>query len=136
MKIHGVIAVLIRSDGTLVLQRRDGDAPRNAHLLTFFGGHMEENEKPLQCVKRELSEETSLKISELKFKKISVETVAIAAQSIALCVFVVSIPTEDFEVYEGTGAEAYSLKEALQRNDIAQADMQILQKLDKLIMSQ
>jgi 8-oxo-dGTP pyrophosphatase MutT (NUDIX family) len=64
--IRGSVAVILDNDRKVILQRRDRNAPRNANLLTLFGGHREAVESSRNCLIRELKEETSLDMSTLK----------------------------------------------------------------------
>ena len=43
-------------DGRVILQRRTKDAPYGAGLLGIFGGWVESNETPWECLLREIEE--------------------------------------------------------------------------------
>ncbi|MCK1438347.1 NUDIX domain-containing protein [Bradyrhizobium sp. 15] len=62
-------AILIDDLGRLLLQQRD-DKPDIAQpgRISFFGGRREEQETPLQCIVREVAEETSATLSPEDFQ--------------------------------------------------------------------
>lgn len=64
-------AILVGTCGRLLLQRRD-DIPGllYAGQIGLFGGHREDGETPLDCVRRELEEETGLAFAEACFTPI------------------------------------------------------------------
>ena len=47
---------------SVFLHRRDGNTKFDPNMVSFFGGSSEKDEKPEDCFKRELFEETGLKI--------------------------------------------------------------------------
>lgn len=59
MIVHSAGAVMIATDGSLLLQRRD-NIPNisSPNMLGIFGGHVEENESYLEAAIREIEEET------------------------------------------------------------------------------
>jgi 8-oxo-dGTP pyrophosphatase MutT (NUDIX family) len=119
--IYAASAWLVLPDGRVVLQRRDGKARISANLLSSFGGGVEDGEKPEETIRRELSEETSLDVSKLNLRPlfdvewVHPETKEVVSDSI----FKASIPSLNFQVFEGVGAEAYSLDELYKRDDIS-----------------
>ena len=54
----------------LMLHRVKKDQDENAGKWIGIGGHMEENESPDECIRREIQEETGLKISGLRLRGI------------------------------------------------------------------
>jgi 8-oxo-dGTP pyrophosphatase MutT (NUDIX family) len=111
-----IAVVLLRlPDGRLIFQRRGPTAPTSPNLLGLFGGHVEPNEHPDDAVRRELSEETSLDISKLSFKKLDEAEIDDFRH---FYYYISDVNNVDFEVFEGEGLEVYSPAEAASRNDI------------------
>jgi 8-oxo-dGTP pyrophosphatase MutT (NUDIX family) len=100
-------------------------------MLGTFGGHTEGNETPEETVRRELSEETSLQVATLQLGQLFSVEVVVGANKDEMrnFVFEARIESMDFEVFEGKGAEAYSLEELSKRNDISVVVIEILKKL-------
>lgn len=108
-------------DNRIVLQRRTQDAPYGAGKLGIFGGWLEENETPLEGLKREIVEETSLDLSLLDIKfltDLSMPASSDFPQNRHFYLYSTKITDMRFEVYEGDGAEAFSLEEIHQRQDL------------------
>lgn len=63
--IHVSAGIVRRPDGAILIARR-GEGRKNAHLWEFPGGKQEKGETPESCLKRELLEELSLPISQVK----------------------------------------------------------------------
>jgi 8-oxo-dGTP diphosphatase len=129
---QGAGALLVLPDGRIVLQRRTKDAPTGAGKLSFFGGAMDEGETPLMAVRRELGEETDLPIDSLEF----VPAVSIVTskdegsdEKWRANIFRVEIETLDFKFFEGDGAEAYSVDEIMQRQDLTTVARDVFDKL-------
>ena len=118
-----VVIILRFPNGKLAVQRRDNKARRAPNLLTFFGGHVEAGESYRAAIKRELSEETSLHVTTLRIRFVASVGIPFRENpkriAIREHVFETSIPYEGFEVYEGTGAEAYNVSELRARTDLA-----------------
>ncbi len=95
------------------MQRRTKDAPYAPGKLGIFGGWVEESETVDECPRRELKEETSLDIE--TFMK---DFIVPASQDFALYrhfyLYEAVINDLNFEVYEGDGAEVYTV-EAIKR---------------------
>ena len=108
-------------DGKVVLQRRTKDAPYGAGLLGIFGGWVEEGETVDECLMREIKEETSLNTDDLNIKPIA-DFVIPASEDFDkdrhFYLYEGSIDNLDFDVYEGEGAEAFTLSELHERNDL------------------
>lgn len=108
-------------DGKLVLQRRTKDAPYGAGLLGIFGGWVEKGETVDECLIREIKEETSLDTDHLDIKSIT-DFVIPASEDFDkdrhFYLYVGNVDSLDFEVYEGDGAEAFTLSELHKRNDL------------------
>jgi 8-oxo-dGTP pyrophosphatase MutT (NUDIX family) len=120
------IIALELPDGRIVVQRREDKAPVSPGLLGFFGGHIEDNEDPLQAATRELREETSLDFRELEFVakyKFDKETLnrlrstSFAKDETEFNLFKLKIDNSNFSVYEGVGAEIYDLQDLHKRKD-------------------
>ncbi len=108
-------------DGKFVLQRRTKDASYGAGLLGIFGGWVEDGETADQCLIREIKEETSLNTDTLDIKAIA-DFVIPAGEDLLearhFYLYVGNVDSLDFEVYEGEGAEAYTLSELNNRDDL------------------
>jgi 8-oxo-dGTP pyrophosphatase MutT (NUDIX family) len=73
MPSHIVAVVLTTSDGTLILQHRDGNHQGAAHLrdkVGFFGGHCEGREDPIDAAIREIDEELELTLDRIHIVKL------------------------------------------------------------------
>lgn len=113
-----VIASMYLPDGRVVLQRRTLDAPVNAGLLGHFGGHVEAGESSQQAIRRELAEETSLSVDKLTIKPLLYFTVEREGELVEYHPYEIMINDMNFDVYEGEKAEAYTVQEAFERNDL------------------
>lgn len=112
-------AILVSLDDKVILQRRDGNTPYCPHMLGLFGGSVETElgENPYQAMRRELTEESSLNVAQLQLG-LAVEQKFCGSR---FYLFRIIIPTVEFEVKEGAGAEIYSVEEALKRDDTTQS---------------
>lgn len=54
---QAAVALFIRNDGKILLQHRDNNTTWFPDHWSFFGGGIEEGEKPIDTIKRELVEE-------------------------------------------------------------------------------
>ncbi len=122
-----VIASMYLPDGRVVLQRRTLDAPINAGLLGHFGGHVETGETFDQAIRRELAEETSLPIDELAIKPLLYFVVDREGKLVEYHPYEIMINDMSFDVYEGEKAEAYTVQEALERDDLTSSVKYMLQ---------
>ena len=108
-------------DNKLVLQRRTKDAPYGAGLLGIFGGHVEANETPDQCVLREIKEETNLNTDKLGLRSIT-NFILPASKDFNkdrhFFLYEGNIDDDTFDVYEGDRAEAYTINELKNRDDL------------------
>lgn len=108
-------------DGKLVLQRRTKDASYGAGLLGIFGGWVEDGETVDQGIIREIKEETSLDTDALGIKALADFVIPAGEDLIEarhFYLYVGNVDSLDFEVYEGEGAEAYTLSEIKNRTDL------------------
>lgn len=124
-KTSGVVLFL---GSELIVQRRDAGAPVSANLLSLFGGHIEANETPYVALIRELGEETSLPLAELKFKYLT--QMPLHGQSEAY-IYTADVKSDHFKVFEGERAEKYKLEELLKRSDLDPDTRLILQYIEK-----
>lgn len=108
-------------DGRIVLQRRTKDAPYGAGLLGIFGGWVEEGEDINECLVREIKEETSLDPQKLDIKFMT-DFVIPASQDFDkdrhFYLYQGNVENLHFEVYEGDGAEAFTIAELQGRSDL------------------
>lgn len=125
------VTLLQLPDGKFVFQRRTNDAPVNAGLLGFFGGHIEDGETSDEAVRRELSEETSLDVDKLTFIHKEDFIVDREGEPVQYYLYGVAISDLNFEVYEGKCAEALNPREALKRNDLSSSVKYVLEKIVK-----
>lgn len=126
-----VVALFQVPDGRYVFQRRTDDAPVNAGLLGFFGGHVEDGESLDEAIKRELGEETSLNIGELTTSYNEKFVVDREGELIEYHLYNVPIEAADFKVYEGLGAEPYDLESVSKRDDLTSSVKYVVEKLIK-----
>ena len=136
-----ISAILLKlPDGRIVMNRRDKDAPTSQNLLSFFGGHIEDGESPLIAAQRELHEETSIDIDNLKFKhEFALEIPDRKDPSkvgIYYNLFSVNIESAEFDVFEGVGSETYTLHDLVKRDDLSFTTRVALEKLSKSFLVQ
>lgn len=108
-------------DGRIVLQRRTKDAPYGAGLLGIFGGWVEEDETVEESLLREIDEETSLHAKTLIPKLVTdfvIKAGADFSKDRHFYLYETDIANMDFDVYEGDGAEAFTIDEIKQRKDL------------------
>lgn len=110
-------ALLLSLDQQAILQRRDGNTEFCPHMLGLFGGSVEMGENPYQAMRRELTEESSLDVPQLPLG-LPVEKLICNSK---FYLFRIIIPTIEFEVKEGAGAEIFSISDALARGDTTQS---------------
>ena len=123
------VTLFVLPDGRFIFQRRTKDAPVNAGLLGFFGGRIEEGESADQAVRRETGEETSLDTNELTFVPKETFSVEREGELVEYCLYEVAIADNNFDVYEGVRAEAYSLDEVITRSDLTSSVKYVVEKL-------
>ena len=99
-------AILIGADGLLFFQQRD-DIPGllYAGMVGLFGGHREGDESSLQCVRREVLEETGITLAPSQFAPLVAFSVAYPAGGGVKGDFYVvrDFPIASAVVTEGTG---------------------------------
>jgi 8-oxo-dGTP pyrophosphatase MutT (NUDIX family) len=137
-RLHLTLQVfyLILPDRRAVLQRRTPDARFGAGLLGTFGGGVEDGETPRDCIERELREETSLELS-----GVGIEFVAVFVMPANkdfphgrhFHLFKGRVGGLDFAVYEGTGAEAYTMDELGSREDLVSSARHLFQVIPELL---
>jgi 8-oxo-dGTP pyrophosphatase MutT (NUDIX family) len=72
-KKQAAFALILAKNGRVLLQQRSDDPHiENSGKISLFGGAIENNEKPLNGLKRELLEELQLDIDECKLEKLNV----------------------------------------------------------------
>jgi ribosomal protein S18 len=96
---------------------------------------IEKKEDPLTALKRELKEETSLRVDELSITEISSYRLTKDAwndtkrHEYLFYLFRVKIPDLNFEVYEGDGAEAYHKNEIESLDDLDKPEKYALKEI-------
>lgn len=129
---------LILPSGDVVFQRRDKKTNVSPGLLGLFGGHIEAGETPEVAIKRELSEETSLNISDLNISWVTSAELPYPndpAVMRRLHIYKASIDSDDFDVFEGEGSETYSIAKLKGRQDLASSVMYVIDHLEELNLS-
>lgn len=63
------LVLLQNKDKKILMQHRDKDAPTNPDMWGLFGGHIREEEKPIEAAFREIEEELGLKVAKLDLFK-------------------------------------------------------------------
>jgi 8-oxo-dGTP pyrophosphatase MutT (NUDIX family) len=124
------VTILVLPDGKFVFQRRGSKAPVAPNELGLFGGNLENGETPIEAVRRELGEETSLPVEKLAFTQLAnFEIQDGSAETRRFYVFRTPIDTSDFDVFEGERAEIYSRSEALARSDLTVTTRKVIKEL-------
>lgn len=117
------------------MQRRDMQAPTAPGMLDTFGGHLEAGEKASEAFVRELHEETSLPPLPYTYLGMYVipknSTGYKADHHIYMYKIHIDSNSPHFKVFEGKGAEAYTMDELLEREDVERDTKHILQSLKK-----
>ena len=125
-------ALLFLPNGQLVFQRRTKDAPSGAGQLSFFGGAIEPGETMEQALVREVSEEIDIDLTKLSYSflfEVKLDPSETAGYHFIGYLYRVDIKNLDFAIYEGDGAEAYTVAQALARNDLTPIARKALHKL-------
>ena len=108
-------------DGKVVLQRRTDNARYGAGKLGIFGGGIEPGETPESCIAREIKEETNLNPESLDIRLIK-DFIIPAGQDYDkdrhFFLYSALVPNADFEVYEGKGAEDFTIADLSSREDL------------------
>lgn len=123
-------------DGRAVLQRRTPDARFGAGLLGTFGGGVEDGETPRECIERELGEETSLELSDVDIEFVAnfiMPANRDFPQGRQFYLFRGRVGNLEFSVYEGTGAEAYTMNELASREDLVSSARHLFQVMPQLL---
>lgn len=106
-----------------LFQRRDFKTSVYPGLLTLFGGKIEHEESTRQAFLREMVEETSYSHSELSRADHVLHKCPISlsdGRTVTVDVFYVEVSRPPAYVYEGAGAESFTLEEVLSREDLAE----------------
>lgn len=119
----------IENTNELIFQRRDGKAATDPNLLGLFGGSIEAGETPPEAALRELTEETSLRVSHDDLVLAGDADMPTAKGPAHAHVYIVIVPDANFEVYEGEGLEIFTKDEALARSGLAPAARHLLELL-------
>lgn len=108
-------------DGRIVLQRRSDDAKHAPNRIGLFGGWVDGHETPHDCIVREISEETSLDVDSLAIGFVDDYIIPPGGdftEKRHFYLYEADIPDESFSVYEGKGAEAFTMSELRTHNDL------------------
>jgi len=116
-------------NGNVIVQRRDKRTDVSPGLLGLFGGHVEAGETPEEAINRELSEETSLDISNLDIRWVANVELPHPNDPVIMRTF---IDSDDFDVFEGEGAETYSIIELKNRQDLASSVVYVISHFEDL----
>lgn len=123
-------------DGRAVLQRRTTDAPFGPGCLGTFGGGVQEGETPRECIEREVGEETSLHVSDMDIKFVADFAMPPSdafPQGRCFHLFKGKVTNLEFTVYEGSGAEAYTIDELGSREDLVSSACHLFQIAPELL---
>ena len=63
MRFHYIAKAVIRNNGKILILKRSDKNPRSPGKWCLPGGHMEKGEDYVECCKREVLEETGIKIN-------------------------------------------------------------------------
>ena len=108
-------------NGSIGIQRRTKDASYAPGRLGIFGGWVEKGETVDECLIREIKEETSLNTDSLNITFIKDFVIPAGPdfdRDRHFYLYETSVPDLTFEVYEGDGAEAFTLEELMKREDL------------------
>lgn len=126
------LILLYLPDNKLVLQRRTKNAQHGAGMLGFFGGWVEDGETPTECIQREVHEETSLKIQPNGIKPLGsfmLHADNNFGKDRHFFMYESHISNMDFGIYEGDRAEAYTINELQQRDDLIVSTHHVIHKV-------
>lgn len=126
------ILILKLPDDRVVLQRRSRDAPHGAGLLGAFGGWLEGDELPSDCIKREIAEETSIDARNLDIRFLFDFILPANGEfntDRKYYVFETRVKDMDFQVYEGDRAEFYRLDEIRDREDVIPSLKYVIERM-------
>lgn len=114
-----VAGVVIKNkEGEYLLQLRGKDAPTAKNQWGLFGGHMEENELPIEAARRELKEELNLDFARDRFIFLETMTLENADEGIVhQHLFSLLLqPEEKIKLGEGNGYGFFAKKAIEQLN--------------------
>lgn len=121
--IYKFASILLKlPDGRIILQRRTKNASYAPGKLNIFGGGVENDETTDECMVREIKEETSLDIGSLSLRPVAnfvIPSCEDFYEDRHFYLYEALVANLDFEVYEGDGAEAYTLNEIKNRDDLS-----------------
>lgn len=103
------------------MQRRTKDAPYGPGKLNIFGGWVEQGEAVYECLIREIQEETSLDTSKLIISPLTNFIIPASKdfdKERHFYLYQTNVEDMSFKIYEGDGAEAFSLDELKTRTDL------------------
>jgi len=125
--------ILLRmSNGNLILQRRDINVNiENPGKLSVFGGRREGNENELQCVIRELEEETSIRALPDQLKMVFSCAFPSLNESWTLCHYYLleNVDVNAIYLQEGQNIEIWKPVNALKQSDLTIIPRILIQKL-------
>jgi len=115
--LHIALIIIRNHDGKFLLQFRDGKAPVNKLLWTFFGGAAEEGEDPALAAVREVQEELNLIIRETDLRLVTrkpwVHEGLGVDETIVLFELATEVRWDMIEIREGAGGAFLTKEEAL-----------------------
>lgn len=79
--------IVLTQDNKILLQHRPADWWTFPDCLATFGGHIDDNEMPMQALVRELNEELGAKADPAEIVSLGVITEAITKYSESICVY-------------------------------------------------
>jgi mutator protein MutT len=122
--------ILMDSDGKIVLQHRDGNAPTKKNMWAFFGGGIDKGETPEQTVRREAREELGIELKNLKFfnRYEFQESYGFIEKSVFVAELDNSVEELKKQQEEGDGLGLFSFEET-KGLEMSENDMKILKDL-------
>lgn len=116
MKTREASAAIFYNDKKEILLQKRGAYSKYGEEYAFFGGGKEGNETPEETLIREVKEELWLNVRDLSYEFLGTFQTEFPERNLIAIRNIFLIPTdkkaEEFEVFEGEGAEYFSLEEA------------------------
>jgi hypothetical protein len=118
---QGVAIALPLPDGRYLFQRRDDKAPTAKNQLACLGGDIEpcDQGSPRMAAWREMCEESSILSDPQSLQFLGRVSIAWSGPLLVVHVYRLPLQSPDIEIYEGLGAELYTLEKLQERTDVS-----------------